>query len=41
MVKVLFDTNIIVAALSEAHEMYDRCKPWLDQVQIEQTLEGF
>ncbi|MBD1857878.1 PIN domain-containing protein [Leptolyngbya boryana CZ1] len=41
MVKVLFDTNIIVAALSEAHEMHDRARPWLEQVQIDRTIEGF
>lgn len=41
MVRILFDTNIIVASLSEAHEMYDRCKPWFDQVQIDRTVEGF
>lgn len=40
MVRVLFDTNVIVASLSEAHEMYDRCKPWFDQAQIDQTIEG-
>jgi predicted nucleic acid-binding protein len=41
MVKVLFDTNILVAALSEAHDMYHLCKPWLDQVEIDRTIEGF
>jgi predicted nucleic acid-binding protein len=40
MVRVLFDTNIIVAPLSEAHEVYDRCKPWFDRAQIDRTIEG-
>ena len=41
MVRILFDTNIIVAALSEDHEMYDLCLPWLERVQIDQVVEGF
>ena len=41
MVKILFDTNIIVAAISEAHEMYSLCKPWFDQVRIDRTIRGF
>lgn len=41
MVRILFDTNIIVAALIEDHEMHDRCKPWFDQVHIHQTIEGW
>lgn len=38
--KVLFDTNVIVAALVEDHEMYARCKPWLTQVQNDE-IQGF
>ncbi|MBD1844796.1 PIN domain-containing protein [Cyanobacteria bacterium FACHB-63] len=41
MVRVLFDTNIIVASLTQGHEMYSRCRAWLDRVAVERTIEGF
>lgn len=40
MVRILFDTNVIVASLSEAHQMYAQCKPWFDQAQVDRTIEG-
>ncbi|WP_058997498.1 PIN domain-containing protein [Leptolyngbya sp. NIES-2104] len=41
MVKVLLDTNVIVAALSQDHEMYSICKPLLDRIRLDQTTQGF
>jgi predicted nucleic acid-binding protein len=41
MVKVLLDTNVLVAALSKDHEMYSTCKPLLDRIRLDQTTQGF
>jgi predicted nucleic acid-binding protein len=40
LVKVLFDTSIIVAALVEDHPNHLRCFPWLEQVKSEE-IQGF
>ncbi|MBE9011225.1 PIN domain-containing protein [Pseudanabaenaceae cyanobacterium LEGE 13415] len=41
MVKILFDTNIIVASLSRDHQMYSVCKPFLDQARADPATECF
>jgi predicted nucleic acid-binding protein len=41
MVKLLFDTNIIVASLSKDHQMHSVCKPLLDRVRADVATECF
>ncbi|BAU09948.1 PilT protein domain protein [Leptolyngbya sp. NIES-3755] len=41
MVRISFDTNVIVASLAKDHQMYALCKAWLDRVRMDQTIEGF
>nr|WP_202895376.1 PIN domain-containing protein [Iningainema tapete] len=40
MVKVLFDTSVLVAALVEDHPNYPQSLPWLQQARAEQ-VKGF
>jgi predicted nucleic acid-binding protein len=40
VVKVLFDTNVVVAALVIDHEMHSKCQPWLSRAQGGE-FEGF
>jgi predicted nucleic acid-binding protein len=39
-VKVLFDTNVLVAALVENHGNHSVCSPWLERAQTE-AIEAF
>lgn len=35
MIKVLFDTSVIVAGLWLEHPEHQKCLPWLQQVQTQ------
>jgi predicted nucleic acid-binding protein len=39
LVKVLFDTNVVICAVLASHPMYPRCLPWLRRVQTGE-IEG-
>ncbi|BAY06215.1 type II toxin-antitoxin system VapC family toxin [Anabaena sp. PCC 7938] len=39
MIKVLFDTSVIVAGLWLEHPEHQKCLPWLQQVQT-QAIQG-
>lgn len=33
MVRICFDTNVIVAGLLENHEMHSVCRPWIERAK--------